>query len=87
MTMNGPIRPATRASRAAARTACCTKSRRSRSAVISNANRLCNRWVSLSFMGMPVGVSGMVQMLADNDVPITYLHNLDVGPVQLREGL
>ena len=87
MTMNGPIRPATSDSRAAARRACCTKSRRSRSAVMSNANRLCSRCVSLSFMGVPVGVTGMVEMLTDNDVPATYLHNLDIGPVQLRESL
>ena len=64
ITMNGPISPATNASSAAASRACCTKSRPSRSAVMSNENRLASRWESLSVMGVPEGVPGVVEVLA-----------------------
>ena len=81
MTMNGPISPATNARRAAAISACWTKSRVSRSAVTSKANRLSSRWVSLSLMGVPVGVSGVIEVLADDDVAVADLDHLDIGLV------
>ena len=84
MTMKGPIRPATSANRAAASSACWTKSRPSRSAVTSKANRCASRSASRSFMGVPTRVAGMVDVLPDDDVPAVHLHHLDVGAVELR---
>src|SRR5690242_5917256 len=79
MTMNGPIAPASSANRAAASRACCTKSRRSRSAVTSKANS-CE---SISVRRSDMVVSARI---SDHDVLLADLHDLDVGPVELREG-
>src|SRR3954463_13399020 len=85
ITMNGPISPEPRASKAAASSACWTKSRRSRSAVMSNENRLASSSVSRSFIGMSARVARVVEMFADHDVAATDLDHLDVGPVQLGQ--
>src|SRR3954452_14871223 len=85
ITMNGPINPDTRASSAAANSACWTKSRCSKSAVTSNEKRLANRSVSRSLMVVSARVTGVVQMLADDYVAATDLDHLDVGTVQLGQ--
>src|ERR1700712_102659 len=85
MTMNGPTSPASNASRAAANNACWTKSRRSRSRVMSKDNRWPRTSVSRSVMIVPARVAGVVDVLADDDVLLADLDHLDVGAVELGE--
>src|SRR5215208_6854112 len=85
ITMNGPINPDTRASSAAANNACWTKSRCSKSPVMSNEKRLANRSVSRSLMVVSARVSRVVEVLADDDVSFTDLDHLDVGAVELGQ--
>src|SRR5262249_35434042 len=85
ITMNGPIKPDTNASSAAASSACCTKSRPSRSAVTSKAKRFDTSSESRSVMGMPARVSRVVEVLADHDVAAADLHDFDIGAVQLGQ--
>src|SRR3954454_9398841 len=84
ITMNGPIRPETSASRAAAKIACWTKSRPSRSAVTSKENRWARSSVSPSLMVVSARVTRVV-FFADDDETASDLDHLDVGPVQLRQ--
>src|SRR5262245_33578934 len=85
ITMNGPIKPDTNASSAAASSACCTKSRPSRSAVTSNAKRFDKSSDSRSVMGMSARVPGVIEVLADHDVAAADLHHFDVCAVQLGQ--
>src|SRR5690349_7309924 len=85
--MKGPTRPATRARSADAINACWTKSRPSKSAVTSNAKTCASRSASRSFMRVPHRVTGVVDVLADDDVATVDLHHLNVGTVQLRQGV
>src|SRR6201999_794540 len=87
ITMNGPIKPDTNASSAAASSACCTKSRPSRSAVTSKAKRFDTSSESRSVMGMPARVSRVVEVLADHHVATADLHHFDVRSIQLGQRL
>src|SRR6476661_4634624 len=85
MTMKGPINPATRASSAAASSACWTKSRRSRSAVMSNEKRWASRSASRSLMDMSARVTGVVEVFADHHIAAADLYHRDVCAIQLRQ--
>src|SRR6185437_7432156 len=87
ITMNGPIKPDTNASSAAASSACWTKSRPSRSAVTSNANRCVSRSVSRSVIGVAGRMARMIEVLADHDVTTADLGHFDVGAIQRGQRL
>src|ERR1700760_1679759 len=85
ITMNGPIKPDTRANSAAASSACWTKSRLSRSAVTSNANSFDSISVRRSVMCVSARVTRVI-LLTDHHVAVADLHHLDIGLVQLGQG-